>query len=61
MKIKETLENWRRVLQIARKPNRYEFTSTSKICAMGLLLIGAVGFVIFLASIVSCSFGGFCL
>jgi protein translocase SEC61 complex gamma subunit len=53
--------NWKRVLQIARKPSRYEFTSTSKICAIGLVLIGFVGFVIFVLSIVSCSFGGFCL
>ncbi len=48
MNIKETIRNYRRVMQIARKPNRDEFMSTSKICAIGLLLIGLVGFVIFL-------------
>lgn len=61
MTIKETVSNWKRVLQVARKPGRYEFTSTSKVCAIGLLLIGAVGFVIFIFSIMLCSFGGFCL
>jgi len=48
MNIKEIIRNYRRVMQIARKPNRDEFMSTSKICAIGLLLIGFVGFVIFL-------------
>ena len=61
MTIKETISNWKRVLQVARKPNRYEFTSTSKVCAIGLVLIGAVGFVIFILAEVACSFGGFCL
>ena len=48
MKIKETLKNYRRVMNIARKPNKEEFLSTSKVTAMGLLLIGAIGFAIFL-------------
>ncbi len=61
MGFKELVGNWKRVLQVARKPSRYEFTSTSKICAIGLVLIGVIGFVIFIASIIACSFGGFCL
>jgi len=61
MNLKDNIRNWRRVLYIARKPNKEEFTSTSKICALGLVLIGFIGFVIFIASILLCSFGGFCL
>ncbi len=61
MNLKETMSNWKRVLQVARKPGRYEFTSTSKVCAMGLVLIGFIGFVIFMLAMISCSFGGFCL
>jgi len=61
MSLKDSVRNWRRVLQIARKPNREEFMSTSKITALGLVLIGFIGFVIFILAIVSCSFGGFCL
>lgn len=61
MNFKEITGNWKRVLQVARKPSKFEFTSTSKICALGLLVIGVVGFVIFTIAIVSCSFGGFCL
>ncbi len=61
MVLKDSVKNWRRVLQIARKPNKEEFMSTSKICALGLVLIGLIGFVIFILAIVSCSFGGVCL
>jgi protein translocase SEC61 complex gamma subunit len=60
MGLKEAVGNWKRVIQVARKPNRFEFTSTSKICAVGLVLIGFIGFVIFMAAIVMC-WGGFCL
>lgn len=48
MNIKELLKNYRRVMHIARKPNKEEFLSTGKICAIGLLLIGFIGFIIFL-------------
>ena len=61
MNLKETISNWKRVLQVARKPDKYEFTSTSKVCAIGLVLIGFVGFIIFILAITACSFGGFCL
>jgi protein translocase SEC61 complex gamma subunit len=61
MGLKEAVDNWKRVLQVARKPNKFEFTSTSKICAIGLVLIGFIGFIIFILAIMTCSFGGFCL
>jgi protein transport protein SEC61 subunit gamma-like protein len=48
LNVKELLKNYKRVMQIARKPNREEFLSTGKICALGLALIGFVGFVIFI-------------
>ena len=37
-----------RVLKMARKPTNDEFEKTSKITGLGILLIGGVGFVIFL-------------
>ncbi len=46
--IKETIRKYRRVLQIARKPGKEEFTSSTKICALGIALIGFVGFVIYI-------------
>ncbi len=44
--ISETLKNWNRVIKLSRKPRRGEFITISKITALGLLLIGFVGFVI---------------
>ena len=49
MGLKESVRNWKRVVQIARKPSKDEFLSTSKVTALGLVLIGAIGFGIFLA------------
>ena len=37
-----------RVLKMARKPNREEFTKTLQITGVGLVIIGAMGFLIFL-------------
>jgi len=46
MKIKRTLEEWRRVLRITKKPDRVEFKTIVKISGLGMAIIGAVGFVI---------------
>lgn len=37
-----------RVLRMARKPDSEEFAQNSKVTAVGILFIGAIGFVIFL-------------
>jgi len=37
-----------RVLKMARKPTNYEYAKTSKITGAGILLIGGLGFLIFL-------------
>lgn len=37
-----------RVLQMARKPSADEFSKVVQVTAIGLLLLGAVGFVIYL-------------
>ena len=60
-RIKDYFKNLKRVMQIARKPTKEEFTVTSKICGLGLILIGFIGFVIFIVSVSLCSFGGICL
>jgi protein transport protein SEC61 subunit gamma-like protein len=51
LKLKERLENYRRVLVISKKPNAEEFSHTAKITALGLALIGLIGFVFFILSI----------
>ncbi|MFA5406523.1 MAG: protein translocase SEC61 complex subunit gamma [Candidatus Nanoarchaeia archaeon] len=45
-KIKRALREYKRVLGISRKPNKEEFTAILKICGMGIMLIGIIGFVI---------------
>ena len=45
--IKETLAQYRRVLDVARKPDKDEFLRTAKVAALGVGIIGLVGFVIF--------------
>ena len=47
--IKSKLVEWKRILQVARKPDRDEFVLSSKICILGIAVIGAIGFVIFLS------------
>ena len=37
-----------RVLKMARKPTNDEFSKTSKITGLGILLIGGLGFVVYL-------------
>ena len=37
-----------RVLKMARKPSREEYTKTLQITGVGLVIIGAMGFLIFL-------------
>jgi len=48
MKIKKKLNGYRRVLHIARKPDKEEYRTSSKISAIGIMLIGTIGFFIFL-------------
>ncbi|MCK4714603.1 MAG: protein translocase SEC61 complex subunit gamma [Candidatus Aenigmarchaeota archaeon] len=47
--IKSKLLEWKRILQIARKPDRDEFFLSSKICTLGIVVIGIIGFLMYLA------------
>ncbi len=47
--IKAKLLEWKRILQVSRKPGRDEFFLSSKICTIGIVIIGAIGFAMFLA------------
>ena len=53
MNIKERLGEYRRVMLIARKPDKQEFTSTTKISLSSIALIGGIGFAIYLAFILT--------
>jgi len=50
-KIKEALASYKRVLIIARKPDKEELIKTAKICLIGIGLIGFIGFIIYSLSI----------
>lgn len=47
-RLKNTISNYKRVVDIARKPEKEEFLSSAKITGAGIALIGAIGFIIFL-------------
>ena len=51
LNLKERIANYIRVLRVARKPTKDEFISTSKICSAGMLLIGVIGFAVFIVYI----------
>ena len=51
--IKDKLREYRRVLQISRKPGKEEFVTSSKVSALGMGIVGFIGFVIFLIYILS--------
>ena len=51
MKIKGTLENYARILKIAKKPDKNEFMETVRICGIGIALVGAIGFIFYTVSV----------
>jgi len=48
-----------RVLKMARKPTNDEFSKTSKITLLGILLIGGLGFLVFLLAKIVPQYLGF--
>lgn len=44
--VKSTLKEWKRVLKITRKPDREEFVMSAKVTGAGILLVGAIGFLL---------------
>lgn len=48
-KVRRFLREAYRVLRITKKPNKEEYLGVLKVTALGVAIIGAIGFVIFLA------------
>ncbi|NQV90868.1 protein translocase SEC61 complex subunit gamma [Candidatus Woesearchaeota archaeon] len=46
-KVKRFIKEVQRVLRITKKPNKTEFTSIVKVTGLGLIIIGSIGFLIF--------------
>ena len=51
LNLKERLESYRRVVVIAKKPTSEDFSEVTRIVSIGLVIIGALGFVIYLISL----------
>jgi len=51
LNIKEKLQNYKRILRIAKKPSPEEFLDTSKVCAIGIALVGMIGFVLYMTAV----------
>jgi len=51
LNVMQTLRNYARVLKISKKPDFGEFSETAKICFAGLVVVGAIGFVVYLISV----------
>ena len=47
-KIKSLIERIKRVLLVSSKPDKDEFKQSARITGIGLVIIGVIGFVIFL-------------
>jgi len=45
------LRNCARVLKVAKKPDFGEFSETARICLAGLVVVGALGFVVYIVSV----------
>lgn len=48
-RIKNFISQSKRVLVVSNKPDLEEFKTYSKICAIGIAIIGVIGFAIFMA------------
>jgi protein translocase SEC61 complex gamma subunit len=46
--IANAISETRRILRLSRKPRMDEYTESVKICGAGIVIIGTVGFAIFL-------------
>jgi len=51
------VSEYTRVLKLAKKPGRKEYSLTSKVTALGIVLIGVIGYVLKFFSVIVQSFG----
>lgn len=49
--VRETLKKYIRVLKVARKPTLKEIKEILRICGIGFLIIGIIGFLFYMISI----------
>ncbi len=51
IKLKEKLENYKRVLIVAKRPSFEDLKDAIRISAIGIGLVGLIGFIIYLISV----------
>lgn len=47
---KKKINEYKRVLKIATKPDREEFEMSAKVTGIGIIIIGVIGFLFYLAA-----------
>ncbi|KYC51868.1 MAG: preprotein translocase subunit SecE [Candidatus Methanofastidiosum methylothiophilum] len=61
LKRKEKARSWiseyTRVLKLAKKPSRKEYSLTSKVTGIGIILIGIIGYILKFVSVVIQNYG----
>lgn len=50
--LKETIQKYKRVLILAKKPSMDELKRISRICFIGFFLIGSISFVFYMVSVI---------
>jgi len=48
----ETLQNYARVLKVMKKPSWQRFVTITRVCALGMALLGLIGFIVYLIFVV---------
>jgi len=48
--LKKAYSETRRILRLTRKPKKSEFEETAKITGVGMIVVGLVGFIVFMVS-----------
>ncbi|MEA1925162.1 MAG: protein translocase SEC61 complex subunit gamma [Candidatus Altiarchaeota archaeon] len=49
-RIKKAYSETRRILRLTRKPKRSEYEETARITGVGMVVVGLIGFIIFIIS-----------
>ena len=51
--IKERLQSYKRILQIAKKPTTAEYKDTARIIAIGVAVVGVIGFALYMLAVLA--------
>jgi len=51
LNLKEKIKEYIRVIKVNKKPSKENFFETLKICAIGIAILGAIGLVFYMVSI----------